>query len=186
MKLKKRLIAMMIIGVIATALFVSSASADFFNPITVNSNLQLPVYSAPSTSSWRGANGKALCSSNGSILAGGRDGDWVLIMYYLNHGPNEGGARVGYVRYSELVGLRDNIEPLKFYYSDATISRSCYLTDDPFALETPITRLSQGQRVTYLLGYKSKNGNIYGYIETTFNGLRVRGFVPYDALNINK
>ena len=186
--MKKNKLSIVSIGAIMIVLLLSFAKADstdFFKKIIVNKGLRLAVYSAPSTSSWRGANGKAMCNSDGVIYVGGRDGDWVMIMYYLNHGPNDGGARVGYVQYSELIGLKSNIEPLPFRFSDATINSRCYLTDDPIILETAITYLPKGEHVTYLFGYKNKKGVRFGYIETTFMGQRIRGFVPYEALNIN-
>lgn len=52
-----------------------------FKKISPRSGLTLPVYSAPSTSAWRGANGKAEASTNATIYAIGWDGDWLLMMY---------------------------------------------------------------------------------------------------------
>ena len=157
-------------------------SSSVFREIRVNGGLRLPVYSAPSTASWRGADGKALCASlNGShsgVYAAGREGGWVLIAYYLNHGANQGGWRVGYVQYSKLTGLMDTIPDLQFYYRPAQITSSCRLTDDPLGIESPITRLTAGTGVTLLMWYE----NEYAYIETTYYGETVRGFVPIDCV----
>ncbi|MBQ8137776.1 MAG: YARHG domain-containing protein, partial [Clostridia bacterium] len=112
-----------------------------FAQIRVNGNLRLAVYSAPSSASWRGANGKAMCNTNGAVYAAGRVGNWVLIAYYLNHGANQGGWRVGYVRYDELTGLRDAIPTLDFLNRTVMIQTRCQLTDDPLGIETPITTL---------------------------------------------
>ncbi|MBQ8137139.1 MAG: hypothetical protein IJ174_06880 [Clostridia bacterium] len=166
-------------------LSVCPALADVFNPIWVNGNLRLDVYSAPSTSSWRGANGKAMCNTDGEVRAAGRIGGWVLIAYYLSGGSNAGGYRVGYVQYSELKGLVSDIPQLMFQNRSAVITRDCTLTDDPFALETPITYLSSGTRVTYLMGFQNDYGNKFGYVETTYQGKTVRGFVRYDALEVS-
>ena len=144
-----------------------------FDPIYVNGGMSLPVYSAPDASSWRGANGKAACGTDGAIYAAGREGEWVWIAYYLNHGSNAGGWRVGYVRYSELKGLRNKIEPIKFYYLKATLTVSSYLTDDPLGIESPITDLRAGTELIYLIGYYD-----YAYVQTTYQGKTVRGFVP--------
>ncbi len=153
-----------------------------FSQIRVNGNLRLAVYSAPSTASWRGANGKAMCNTNGAVYAAGRVGAWVLIAYYLNHGTNQGGWRVGYVRYDELTGLMDAIPTLEFLNRTVMIQTRCQLTDDPLGIETPITTLRAGTDVTLLTPYDNGRGVSYAYIETVYNGQTVRGFVPYEAV----
>ena len=120
---------------------VSSASALYgFFDIRVDANLRLPVYSAPSTSSWRGENGKAICDTNGRIAAAGREGDWVLIVDWMY----EGSYRVGYVHYHELKGLQTAIPPLHFKYQPARIIAGCSMTDDPMGYGETITSLSPG------------------------------------------
>lgn len=153
-----------------------------FRQIRVNGNLKLAVYSAPNTFSWRGANGKAMCNTNGAVYAAGRVGAWVLIAYYLNHGTNQGGWRVGYVRYDELTGLMDAIPTLEFLNRTVMIQTRCQLTDDPLGIETPITTLRAGTDVTLLTPYDNGRGVSYAYIETVYNGQTVRGFVPYEAV----
>ena len=71
----------------------SALALQGFEPIRVNGNLRLAVYSAPSTSSWRGANGKAMCNTNGDVFAAGREGGWVLIAVGV---VSCGGMGVGY------------------------------------------------------------------------------------------
>ncbi len=181
--MKKQAWLALFLTLILTVGCVAPALAGGFTPIRVNGNLRLAVYSAPSFSSWRGANGKAMCNTDGEVRAAGRVGGWVLIMYYLNHGSNAGGCRVGYVQYSELVGLMDYIPPLTFQNTPATITSSCVLTDDPDYLQTPITYLSSGTHVTYLMGYQNDYGVPFAYIETTFQGKTVRGFVDYSAIS---
>ncbi len=149
-----------------------------FAQIRVNGNLKLAVYSAPSTSSWRGANGKAMCNTNGAVYAAGREGNWALIAYYLN----KGGWRVGYVRMSELKGLMDNIPQLYFSYYPTEITSRCELTDDPLGYETPITTLPAGTSVTFLMQYQNSRGWEYAYVETSYYGQTVRGFVPLDCV----
>ena len=165
---------------------VSSASAlQGFNEIRVNGNLRLPVYSAPSTSSWRGANGKALCNTNGRIAVAGQEGGWVLIAYELTNGMYAGSYRVGYVHYHELKGLQTTIPPLHFKYQPARIIAGCSLTDDPMGYGETITSLSPGTTVTYLMGYENEQGIRYAYIETSVGWQTARGFVRYDCVQVN-
>ena len=83
------------------------------------------VYSAPSTSSWRGANGKAVVSTNGPVYVAGGENGWLLVMY----DTNAGAVRVGYIRGSGTGNV--NAEYLDFAYTTVTLSRSVSLTDDP-------------------------------------------------------
>ncbi len=163
----------------------ANSGDNVFKPIKVNRGLSIPVYSAPSIYSWRGANGKAACGTDGDIYAAGYEGDWVLIAYELNRGPNAGGRRVGYVQMSQLIGLRDYLNPLPLKYLSAKLNNNCILTDDPMLLETPITYLLSGTRVTYLMGYQSPDGIKFAYIETTYQGLTVRGFVFYECVTLD-
>lgn len=149
-----------------------------FRQIRVNGNLKLAVYSAPNTFSWRGANGKAMCNTNGAVYAAGREGNWALIAYYLN----KGGWRVGYVRVSELQGLMDNLSELYFSYYPTEITARCELTDDPLGYETPITTLPAGTQVTFLMQYQNGRGWEYAYVETEIYGQTVRGFVPLNCV----
>lgn len=184
----KKYLTFIVLNMLLFSLIVSPALAlQDFQQIHVNGNLRLSVYSAPSSSSWRGANGKAMCNTDGAVFAAGRDGSWVLIAYYLNHGPNQGGYRVGYVRYSELTGLIEkNLPQLSFQYRTASITASCNLTDDPLEYEEPITRLSPGTKVTYLMGYENEYGTRFAYIETTYQWQTVRGFVRLNCIQLSQ
>lgn len=157
-------------------------SLNGFIPIRVNGNLKLPVYSAPGINSWRGANGKALCNTDGGIYAAGRDGGWVMILYYLNRGVNQGGCRVGYVQYSQLTGLMDNIPLLNFLNKPVRIASYCQLTDDPVYNSSQIMSLSPNTYVTLLMHYKNENNTKYAYVETICYGQTVRGFVPLECV----
>jgi len=139
-------------------------------------NQKFDVYSAPSVSSYRGANDKACVSTNGPVYVAGWDHNWLLVMYDTNNG----GVRVGYVRRS---AISDNISAptLEFSYTLKKCTRSVQLTDDPETEKEDITRLSSGKQVTYLASYN--NGTSWAYIETTVDGKTVRGFIPADALN---
>jgi len=137
---------------------------------------KLKVYSAPSASSWRGGNGKALVSTNGSVYVAGWENGWLLLMYETNNGS----VRVGYVDGSAVKG---NVKApyLQFAYTAATCLRDVDLTDDPAASFTDIRTLRTGESVTYLSTYQ--NHYSWAYIETTVDGKAVRGFVSADALS---
>ena len=62
------------------------------------------------------------------------------------------------------------------------ITSRCELTDDPLGYETPITTLPAGTSVTFLMQYQNSRGWEYAYVETTYYGQTVRGFVPLDCV----
>lgn len=139
-------------------------------------NQKFSVYSAPSASSYRGANGKASVSTNGPVEVAGQENGWLLVMY----DTNSGAVRVGYIRKSEINGSVSAAE-LDFAYTTKTCSRSVWLTDDPVTSSTDIVMLASGQRVTYLAPYYA--GGSWAYVETQVNGQTVRGFIPESAID---
>lgn len=151
-----------------------------FQPITLKSGQSLAVYSAPSANSWRGANGKASVSTNGSVWAAGWDGNWLQVFYELS----KGGLRVGYVNGSSIKGKVDFNHTLYFSQERAKITASCQLTDDPLKNQTTITTLSSGRFVTYLTTAINQNGRVWDYVETTVNGQTVRGYIPSGCLTL--
>jgi len=138
----------------------------------------LPVYSAPSTYAWRGANGKACVSTNGTVFAAGWEGDWLLLMYETNNGA----ARVGYVSKSDIRGGVGTRKRLTFDHLPATVTRPCQLTDDPVLGYASICTLSAGTEVTYLTTFFTEYA--WDYVETRVDGKRVRGFIPAENLQI--
>lgn len=138
---------------------------------------RLKVYTGPGTHYVRGAKGKAMTSTNGSVYVGGQENGWVLVLYRTN----KGAARVGYTPDS---GIKDTV------YTDvearepraATITRDCAITDDPVGAGEPLARLRAGDQVTYLFGMY--NARDWAYVEArTFAGL-LRGCVPNDCVNV--
>ena len=146
-----------------------------FAYVQLKAGQKLPVYSAPDASSWRGANGKALVSTNGSVYVAGWESGWLLVMYQTNNNA----VRVGYVR--DVKG-KVNAPQLQFAYQTMTLSQSANLTDDPATSYTTVCKLRAGDAVTYLTGYQ--NHRDWAYVQTTLNGKTVRGFIPTDALGI--
>lgn len=157
-----------------------------FKKVSLPSKLTLPVYSAPSTNAWRGANGKAEASSNETIYAAGWDGDWLLLLY----GTSGGASRAGYTPRSALKGSDPKVPELHFEHTSASISSSCTLTDDPKKGKNSITTLSTGTKITYLASFTDNSSNGDGvtkaYIEATVSGKTARGFVPMHCVNLNK
>ena len=150
-----------------------------FEYISVKANQRWPVYSAPSTSAWRGAGGKAMVSTTGYVYAAGWENGWLLLMYETNNGY----VRVGYTRSSDMKQAPSaNLPYLAFDYSTATVKRQCSLTDDPARCFEAITSLQQGQKVTYLTTFFNRQP--WAYVETTVNGTVVRGFIPASALDV--
>ncbi|HPF87555.1 MAG TPA: YARHG domain-containing protein [Candidatus Limiplasma sp.] len=140
-----------------------------------SANQKFAVYSAPSTSSYRGANGKACVSTNGPVYVAGWEDGWLLVMY----DTNSGAVRVGYVRGSEISGSV-SAPYLAFAYTKANCTCSVNLTDDPLTGSTAIVRLAEGQQVTFLAVYNG--GGNWAYVETTVGGQSVRGFLPLSTV----
>ncbi len=142
----------------------------------IKAGQKLAVYSAPDSSSWRGANGKALVSTNGSVYAAGWERGWLLVMYETNGG----GVRVGYVDGSKIKGSV-SAPNLDFAYTSVQCTRSVSLTDDPAATLTAVRTLASGEAVTYLSTFQNRSS--WAYVETTVDGKTARGFIPADALS---
>lgn len=156
----------------------AEAMLQGFDLLTIASGQMLSVYSAPDASSWRGANGKAQVSTEGSVFAAGWESGWLLVMYETNNGS----IRVGYVNGSDMKGAVSNNKLLTFAYDRAVVAADCQLTDDPGRCYAPIMTLKAGATVTYLSTFINQNG--WDYIETSCNGQRVRGFIPSGRLNV--
>ncbi len=151
-----------------------------FEYIELRANQSLPVYSAPSASSWRGANGKASVSTNGAIYAAGWESGWLLLMYETNNGS----VRVGYVKAGSIRGGVPMDDYLTFSYASASVTSACTLTDDPARTGTAIATLQPGTQVTWLTRFY--NNAAWDYVETTVGGKAVRGFIRAGSLDISR
>ena len=154
----------------------TSSSSIAFTKKCFGANQKFDVYSAPSSASYRGANGKACVSTNGPVYVAGWENNWLLVMYETNNGA----VRVGYVRKVDISGTI-TASPLNLAYTTKTLSKTATLTDDPVTGSSAIVRLSSGSQVTYLASFN--NGTNWAYVETTVSGQAVRGFVPAGALD---
>lgn len=151
-----------------------------FSYVSVKGDQSLPVYSAPSTASWRGANGKSNVHTNGAVWAAGWENGWLLIFYETNNGA----VRVGYVQGSGISGGVNNYVQLQFDRKTATVTSYCAMTDDPLMAAVTMRNLSAGEHVTYLTTMINQNGRVWDYIETWVDGKTARGFVPHGCLEI--
>lgn len=154
-----------------------------FTYLSVPAGQRLDVYSAPSASSWRGANGKAMVNTDGYLYAAGWENGWLLVFYDLTGGVNAGGIRVGYVDGSKVRGVNMDTQ-LHFSRETAAVTVACTLTDDPLRCGASITTLAPGAEVTFLSTMVNQNGESWDYIETTVNGKTVRGFIPAGSLTM--
>lgn len=151
-----------------------------FEYIELRSNQKLPVYSAPSTSAWRGANGKAMVNSNGAIYAAGWESGWLLVMYETN----QGSVRVGYVRERDIRGGVPMDKSLTFAYVPARVTEYCSLTDDPARTGSEITKVQAGTQVTWLTRFYNKSA--WDYVEVNVGGKTARGFIRVGSLDIQR
>ena len=157
---------------------VGSDDFDVLSGFTLQSlqaGQQLAVYAAPSTAAYRGANGKALVSTNGPVYVAGWESGWLLVMYETN----KGAVRVGYVDPATLKG-RVDAPMLHFVYLPATCVRSVPLTDDPARTMNTLRMLAPGETVTYLSTFQNRQS--WAYVETMVDGQWTRGFIAADAL----
>ncbi len=149
---------------------------DEFSEYVFAPGQKLNVYSGPGTGYVRGANGKALVSTNGTVYVCGWENGWLLLLYRINNG----GARIGYADGARIKG-DVYADYLTFAYQDAEITRNCAITDDPVSAYTPLATLRAGSRVTYLTTLH--NDRDWAYVEADTSSGLVRGCVPLDAVD---
>ena len=130
------------------------------------------VYSAPSSSSLRGGNGKAAVSTNDWIQVFGTEDGYILIQYAIDKDQ----MRFGYINESALP-KNTSVNVLLWRDTAVYLTQSTTLTDDPLNSKNALLTLQKGSKVI-LLGTM---GN-WAYVETT-SGTWARGFVPQSVLN---
>ena len=151
-----------------------------FEYMELRAGQKLNVYSAPGTSSWRGANGKAMVNTNGALYVAGWESNWLLVMYETNNGS----VRVGYVDSGKIRGGIPYAPDLTFAYDSATVTERCTLTDDPARTSATITTLNPGDTVTWLTRFY--NNSAWDYVEVTVKGKTARGFIRVGSLDIDR
>jgi len=135
-------------------------------------NQKLKVYDGPGTEYRRGANGKAVASTNGRVYVAGWESGWLMVMY----GVNNGGVRTGFVSPKDFKDRLD-VPQLMFERIPALTLAAAQLTEDPVMSLTPIAYLPQGTNVTWLSSYYAQRGS-WDYVEVLVNGQPARGFLP--------
>ena len=133
-----------------------------------------PVYTAPSTDSYRCANGKATCDTNSKMDDGGFVSGWLLVRYETNKGD----YRVGYIPPKYVKGYTSKMYP-HFGYIPAVAEGTIYVTDNPMTHGTSFAELSAGETFHILskYDYYKKDGLEWWYIECDVDGQTARGFI---------
>ena len=125
-----------------------------------------PAYSGPGINYLRGADGKAIVSTNDWIQVFGREGDWILIQYAIDSQH----MRFGYIDVKSLP-KNAKIQNLMTNYQSYFIAQAAPLTVDPLLSQRTLAFLQQGNSISLL----SVMGE-WAYIETMVNNTHVRGF----------
>ena len=148
-----------------------------FQEVHFGPDQKLQVYDGPGTHYRRGANGKALASTNGRLYVAGWESGWMMVMY----GTNNGGVRVGFSSPGDFKD-RPNLPQLSFQYIPTVTLQEAQLTEDPVMALTPITRLPQGTPVTWLSRFYSAQ-RAWDYVEVNDNGQMTRGFLTQGTVD---
>lgn len=148
-----------------------------FEEVRLKGNQKLRVFDGPGEHYRRGANGKAVASTNGRVYAAGWENGWLMVMYQINNG----GVRVGFAPREDFKDRLD-LPLLAFDAVATTILRDAQLTEDPLMALTPIAQLPQGAAVTWLSRFYSTNLS-WDYVEVSLNGQLVRGFLPQGTVD---
>lgn len=197
----KKLLTLFVILALISTLFFSVASAATFhqnsgtapapygNTTTANENAIIrfqksrflggqtfAVYSGPGFEYYRAADGRAKMLTDEISYIAGREGNWILVMY-----PLSSGYRVGYVDREQLKYTYD-IDRIYMAYTDAVVTSSCGLTQDPISANgSVLVDIGAGEHVTYLAQFHDKKS--YAFIELEVEGEWVRGFIPLDCIS---
>ena len=144
--------------------------------ISFTANQKYAVYSAPSTASLRGANGKAAVSTNGQIQVFGQENGWLLVQYAIdtNH------ARIGYIDAKSLSDA-NTVSVLNFSNQPAYTQEDTVLTDDPLYSQEVLYTLPAEASVTWLASMDD-----WAYVQYGgSNGIpSMRGFVKATGLTL--
>lgn len=125
------------------------------------------VYSAPDTSSYRAAKGKASVSTGDDYNLYLTVGDWSLIEYRVSLRT----SRFGWAQ----LGKHGDETTNEIVHVPMLTAFDTYLTDDPNVSEYHQAELPAGTKLTAL---SHPNGWAYIYVEATVDGKITRGFVP--------
>ena len=133
-----------------------------------------PVYTAPSASSYRCADGRAAVQTNDAMDDAGYVSGWLMVRYETSNGN----YRVGYIPPKYVKGYKSKMAP-HFDYIPATADDTIYVTDNPMSHIGSFAMLEPGETF-YILSYYNyyaKNGLDWWYIECEVDGQVARGFI---------
>ena len=137
------------------------------------------VYSAPSDTSFRAANGKALLSTNDWVQVFFEEDGYLLVQYAISRHQ----YRIGYIKADAVSNLSEVAEIGSWANYPAQVLHTSALTDDPLNSCGAVMTLTAGQQVTYL----GQLGQEWAFVETTTaQGQRIRGFVELSDLNVTR
>ena len=160
-------------SVSATAIPVIPDGTFSASTVDFTANQVYPVYSAPSNKSIRGANNRALVSTNDWIQVFGADGDWILVQYSISSSH----YRIGYI-YKNALPDGTIVDDLALTSVPAVVNYDVEVTDDPLVSQKKLASVAENTKVTCL----GTMGD-WSYIESTEDGKTFRGFVPTDCLS---
>lgn len=132
----------------------------------------VPVYSAPSASARRAANGKAAVSLNAPFGVLGCADGWLFVLYETSSGK----FRTGWVEAAGIERLEIALAeatPLSFAGNPLTLSGETDLFDDPVNRSGTLLTLPAGTTVNVL----AEGGYHMLYVEAENDGARCRGFL---------
>ena len=132
------------------------------------------VYSAPDKTALRGANGKALVSTNDWVQVFGRDDQWIMVQYDIASSH----FRIGYIPANALP-TDVSVPSLDFTGTTAVLNYACDVTDDPLNSQTKLISLPAETNVLCLGTMGS-----WSYVEGSQEGVRFRGFLPTESLTM--
>ena len=131
------------------------------------------VYSGPGEYYVRGANGKALVSTNDWMQVFGRENGWIMIQYAISRDH----MRIGWIPESALPAKAE-VYDLRFDTLIARVTRQSVLTDDPLFSAATLRTLEEGSEVIWM----ATMGD-WAYVEVAGTEM-VRGFVPARYLEV--
>lgn len=152
-----------------------------FNRVFLNSPPTLDVYSGPSEDYYRNAEGRAVLATSDKVYCAGSEENWLMVAYE----SNEGIPKIGYVK-NPISATSFEFSKLTFDFQDSVIIQDCELKDTPYSTGNSIKTLTSNQVVTFLESYiEDDRGTVkWVYIETSIDGKKVRGYIPYAAIQI--
>ncbi len=148
-----------------------------FREVYFTPSQKLKIYDGPGTHYRRGANGKAIASTNGRMYAAGWESGWLMVMYQVNNG----GVRVGFASPQDFKDKPD-LPQLSFDAAPANTLKQTQLTEDPVMALTPIAQLPQGTPLTWLSRFYGAQ-RAWDYVEVYVNGQLMRGFLPQGTVD---